>query len=75
MMKKTVILMLAFGFSFSQQPFQSLEGAVGYIVVERGRKVENYVVIEGKDGSVRAIKVDKNPSQFMKKDRKGEDKK
>ncbi|RME13206.1 MAG: hypothetical protein D6804_00580 [Aquificota bacterium] len=55
------------GLSYSQQPFQSLEGAVGYIVVERGGKVENYVVVEGKDGSVRTVKVDKNPAQFMKK--------
>lgn len=61
-------------FPFPNSLFRALR-AVGYIVVERGRKVENYVVIEGKDGSVRAVKVDKNPSQFMKKDRKGEDKK
>lgn len=60
-------LFVCFSLTLAQQPFQNLEGAVGYIVVERAGKVENYVVIEGKDGSVKTIKVDKNPAQFMRK--------
>ncbi len=67
MRKFLCILLSTVALVMAQQPFQSLEGAVGYIVVERGGRVENYVVIEGKDGSVRTVKVDKNPAQFMKK--------
>ncbi len=67
-MKKMLFLLSFFvGVSIAQEPFHSLEGAVGYIVVERGGRVENYVVVENKDGSVKAIRVDRNPSQFMKK--------
>jgi len=36
-------------------------------VIERQGKVENYIVVEEKDGSVRNIRVDRNPAQFMKK--------
>jgi len=66
-MKRLLFLLTCFGFVFAQQPFQSLEGAVGYIVIERQGRVENYIVVEEKDGSVRSIRVDRNPSQFMKK--------
>ncbi|MCX8164090.1 MAG: hypothetical protein N3D14_01690 [Aquificaceae bacterium] len=70
------MLILVTKLAFSQQPFQSLEGAVGYIVVERGGKIENYVVIEEKGGSVKAVKVDKNPARFMRKtEEKREEKK
>ncbi len=63
-----ILTILAFiGFSFGQQAFQSLEGAVGYIVIEKGGKLENYVVVSEKDGSVKTLKVDKNPSQLLKK--------
>ncbi len=55
----------------SAEPFQSLEGAVGYIVIEKQGKVENYMVVENKDGSVRAIRVDKKPSEFIKKTEEG----
>ncbi|MFN7065366.1 MAG: hypothetical protein ACK4OF_04385 [Aquificaceae bacterium] len=68
-MKKFIILLLiTLGISFSQDPFQSLEGVVGYIVVERQGRVENYVVVQGKDGSTKTIRVDKNPSQFLKRE-------
>lgn len=60
------------GIAFSQTPFQNLEGAVGYIVIERNKRVENYVVIQGQDGSVKTIRVDKNPSQFLKKTEESE---
>ncbi len=66
-MKRLLFLLTCFGFVFAQQPFQNLEGAVGYIVIERQGRVENYIVVEDKDGSVRSIRVDRNPSQFMKK--------
>ncbi len=61
------ILLSSVCLSLAQDPFNSLEGAVGYIVVERGGRVENYVVVENKDSSVKAIRVDRNPAQFMKK--------
>lgn len=66
---KPLILMLisSVGFALAQEPFKSLEGTVGYIVMERGGKIENYLVVEEKDGSVKTIKVDKSPSRFMKK--------
>lgn len=66
---KLLILMLisSAGFALAQEPFKSLEGTAGYIVIERGGRIENYLVVEEKDGSVRTIKVDKNPARFMKK--------
>lgn len=54
-------------FAMAQQPFQSLEGVVGYVVIERAGKVENYLVIEQKEGSVKIVKIDKNPSKLLKK--------
>lgn len=67
-MRKLIALsVLSCSVSLAQQPFQSLEGAVGYIVVERGGRVENYIVLENKDSSVRVVKVERNPGQFMKK--------
>lgn len=62
-----LVLYIWVGFALPQQPFYNLEGVVGYIVFERQGKVENYVVVEDKDGSIRTIKVDKNPAQFIKK--------
>ncbi|MFN3870616.1 MAG: hypothetical protein ACK4MW_03925 [Aquificaceae bacterium] len=68
-MKRVILLLIAtLGLSFSQDAFQNLEGAVGYIVIERRGKVENYMVVQGKDGSIRTIRVDKNPSQFLRKE-------
>lgn len=71
---KRLFLLLAVGTCFAQQPFQNVDGVVGYIVFEKGGKLENYLVVEGKDGSVRAVKVDKNPAQFIRKseEKKGE---
>ncbi len=63
-----LMLLITLGISFSQDPFQNLESAVGYIIIEKRGKVENYIVVKGKDGSVKTIKVDKNPSQFLKKE-------
>lgn len=72
---KKMLPLLILGTCFAQQPFQSMEGAVGYIVFEKGGRLENYVIVEGKDGSVKAVKVDKNPAQFIKKsERRGEKK-
>ncbi|MFN3599640.1 MAG: hypothetical protein ACK4VK_07920 [Aquificaceae bacterium] len=63
-----LMLLITLGISFSQDPFQNLESAVGYIVIEKQGKAENYIVVQGKDGSVKTIKVDKNPSKFLKKE-------
>lgn len=57
--------------SFSQTSFESMEGAVGYIVIEKSGRIENYVVVEGKDGSVKTLKVEQNPARFMKKTEEG----
>ncbi len=59
----------------TREPFQSFEGTVGYMVVERGGRVENYIVVEERDGSVRLVKVNRNPSKFLKKSEEVEDKK
>lgn len=59
------------GVSLSQQPFQSLEGVIGYIVIEKGGRIENYIVVEGKDGTVKTVRVDKKPSEFLKKTEEG----
>lgn len=59
---KPLIMLFFISTLFAQQPFQSLEGVVGYIVLERDGKLENYAVIEGKDGSVQTIKVNSKPS-------------
>lgn len=67
-MKFLVILCFAY-FVFAQQPFKSLEGLVGYIVLEKDGKVENYAVVEGKDGSVKTLKVDSKP--MLKKAEEG----
>jgi hypothetical protein len=70
-MRLMVFLVLS-SLALAQQPFQSLEGAVGYIIIEKNGKVENYVVVEGKDGSVRAVKTDRKPSEFLRKTEEGE---
>ncbi|MCS7262525.1 MAG: hypothetical protein N3C13_03895 [Aquificaceae bacterium] len=64
---KVLALLALSCFALAQQPFQSLEGAVGYIVVDRGGRVENFVVVETKEGSVRVVRVDREPSKFLKK--------
>ena len=66
-MKKFILTSLGMFSLAVAEPFQSLEGTVGYIVIEKQGKVENYIVVEDKDGSVKTIKVDKKPSEFIKK--------
>lgn len=64
------VLLLLLGFVhvlLAQEPFQGLENTVGYIVIERGSKMENYVVTEEKDGSVKLIRTPKNPKDFLNK--------
>ncbi|MFN3976444.1 MAG: hypothetical protein ACK4LT_05205 [Aquificaceae bacterium] len=70
-MIRYVLAFIFVGLSYAQNAFQSLEGVVGYIVVEKGGKVENYLVIEDKGGSVKTVKVDKKPSDFLKKTEEG----
>jgi predicted Fe-Mo cluster-binding NifX family protein len=69
-MKKLLLFSLV-SVAFSQKAFESMEGAVGYIILEKRGKTENYVVVEEKDGKVKTIRVDQNPSQFLKKAEEG----
>ena len=62
-----LLLMAVFLYSYAKEPFTDLEGVVGYIVVEKNGKVENYMVVEEKGGSVKTIKVNRNPKEFLKK--------
>jgi hypothetical protein len=64
-------LMAVFLYSHAKEPFSDLEGVVGYIVVEKKGKVENYMVVEEKGGGVKTIKVNRNPKEFLKKTEDG----
>ena len=66
-----LILMAVFLHSYAKDPFTDLEGVVGYIVVEKKGKVENYMVVEEKGGGVKTIKVNRNPKEFLKKTEDG----
>jgi hypothetical protein len=70
-----LILMAVFSYSYAKEPFSDLEGLVGYMVVEKKGKVENYVVVEDKAGGVKTIKVNRNPREFLKKAEDGAQKK
>jgi predicted Fe-Mo cluster-binding NifX family protein len=70
-MRKLLLVVLLVGTAFAQKPFESMEGVVGYIVIEKGGKTENYVVVEERDGKVKTMRVNQNPSQFLKKDEEG----
>jgi len=71
MMFLFLILMAVFLYSYAKEPFTDLEGVVGYMVVEKRGKVENYVVVEDKGGGVKTIKVNRNPKEFLKKTEDG----
>ncbi|WP_448587256.1 hypothetical protein [Thermocrinis sp.] len=62
-----LILSIVLHLGYAREPFTDLENVVGYIVVERKGRVENHMVVEGKDGSVRTVKVERNPREFLKK--------
>jgi hypothetical protein len=66
-MKLLFLLLMVFLYSHAKNPFSDLEGLVGYMVVEKKGKVENYVVVEDKAGGVKTIKVNRNPREFLKK--------
>jgi hypothetical protein len=66
-MKFLFLLLVAFLYSYARNPFTDLEGVVGYMVVEKKGKVENYIVVEEKGGGVKTIKVNRNPKEFLKK--------
>jgi len=68
---RNLLLLALVGVAFSQKAFESLEGAVGYIVIEKNGRTENYIVVEEKDGKVKTIRVNQNPSQFLKKTEEG----
>jgi hypothetical protein len=66
-----LILMAVFLYSYAKNPFTDLEGVVGYVVVEKRGKVENYIVVEEKGGGVKTVKVNRNPKEFLKKTEDG----
>jgi len=70
-MRFLFLLLVVFLYSYAKDPFTDLEGVVGYIVVEKRGKVENYIVVEEKGGGVRTIKVNRNPKEFLKKTEDG----
>jgi len=70
-MKLLFLLLVVFLYSPAKNPFSDLEGLVGYMVVEKKGKVENYVVVEDKGGGVKTIKVNRNPREFLKKTEDG----
>jgi hypothetical protein len=74
-MRFLFLLSIIFLYSYAKEPFTDLEGVVGYMVVEKNGKVENYMVVEEKGGGVRIIKVNKNPKEFLKKTEDGTQKK
>ncbi|MCI4458915.1 MAG: hypothetical protein JHC21_04785 [Thermocrinis sp.] len=69
------LLLVVLLYSYAKEPFTDLEGVVGYMVVEKNGKVENYMVVEEKGGSVKTIKVNRNPKEFLKKAEDGTQKK
>ncbi len=62
-----VALFISSLLTFSKNPFLDIENAVGYIVVSENGKEKRYVVIEGKDKTVKVIEIDRNPSEVLKK--------
>lgn len=68
---KKMLLFTLIGVSFSQKAFENMEGVVGYIIIEKHGRTENYVVVEEKDGKVKTIRVYQSPSQFLKKTEEG----
>jgi len=74
-MRFLFLLSIIFLYSHAKEPFSDLEGVVGYMVVEKNGKVENYMVVEEKGGGVKTIKVNRNPKEFLKKTEDGAQKK
>jgi len=70
-MRFLFLILIVFLYSYAKDPFTDLEGVVGYIVVEKRGKVENYMVVEEKGGGVKTIKVNRNPKEFLKKTEDG----
>ncbi|MCC6063594.1 MAG: hypothetical protein LM570_03580 [Thermocrinis sp.] len=66
-MRLLLLLLVVFLYSYAKEPFTDLEGVVGYIVVEKKGKVENYMVVEEKGGGVKTVRVNRNPREFLKK--------
>ena len=70
-MRLLFLLSMVFLYSHAKEPFSDLGGVVGYMVVEKNGKVENYMVVEEKGGGVKTIKVNRNPKEFLKKTEDG----
>ncbi len=52
---------------FGRDPFLNQQDAVGYIILERGGKVERFRVLETKEGTVKLIKTKYEPEKVLKK--------
>jgi len=74
-MRFLFLILMVFLYSHAKEPFSDLEGVVGYMVVEKNGKIENYMVVEEKGGGVKTIKVNRNPKEFLKKTEDGAQKK
>ncbi len=62
-----LLLTFSVGFSIERDPFVNNEDAVGYIVVEENGVSKKYIVLEGKDGSVKLIETNYEPQKVLKK--------
>jgi len=68
------LLFLAVGLSISflsADPFINMENAVGYIVIDKNGKSENYIVFETGKGEVKLVKIRRNPAKVLEKERGG----
>ncbi len=69
-MRMIIILFVLISTVFAD-PFVNMENAVGYIVLEKNGKRENYVVFETANGEVKLVKIGRNPSKVLEKERGG----
>ncbi len=60
-------ILLVLGVALSRDPFLNQEDAVGYIILDRGGKVERFIVLETKEGTVKLIKTKYKPEKVLKK--------
>ncbi len=67
MRRLAVLTALVFSFLWARDPFLDQQDAVGYIVLEKGGKVERYIVVESREGTVKLIKTKYQPEKVLKK--------
>ncbi len=69
-----LVLLISCLMVFGKDPFTSKEDAVGYIVIETEEGLQKYIVLEGKDGTVKLIKTDYSPDKVLMKTGESPDK-